>query len=181
MREILVTDYDATWPAAFEGLRAMVADGVGDLAVAIEHVGSTSVPGCAAKPVIDLSVVVALPADVPEAIERLATLGYRHRGDLGIEGREAFDNPPELPAHNLYLCPRGGLGLRNQLAVRDHLRSHPDDAAAYGELKKRLATRFREDIDAYIDGKTDFILGILAQSELTEEELERIADTNRKA
>ncbi len=176
---ILVVDYDPAWPSVFQGLRAHVAPAVSRMAIGIEHVGSTAVPGLAAKPVIDMSIVVASEDDLTSTIERLATLGYRHRGDLGVEGREAFDTPGGLPPHHLYLCPAGSLGLRNQLAVRDHLRSHPEDAVAYGDLKKKLATRFPADIDAYIDGKTDFILGILAQTDLDLEELTRIEQANR--
>jgi GrpB-like predicted nucleotidyltransferase (UPF0157 family) len=177
----LVVDYEPKWPEVFARLRATISEGLGPLAVAIEHVGSTSVPGLVAKPVIDMSVVVAFDADVPAAIDRLAKLGYRHRGNLGVEGREAFDNPPGLPAHNLYVCPEGNLGLLNHLAVRDYLRSHPDTATAYGELKKKLAARFASDIDAYIDGKTDFILGVLAETGFTDEELTLIAAVNRNA
>lgn len=173
-----MVDHDPAWPAVFERLRTVVWTVLDDLALAVEHVGSTSVPGLAAKPVIDMSIVVAAEEAVFEAIERLATLGYRHRGDLGVEGREAFDNPPGLPDHNLYVCSEGSLPLRNHRAVREYLRAHPDDAAEYGELKKRLARRHSTDIDAYIAGKTDFILRILARAGLTDSELERIAATN---
>ena len=71
---------------------------------AIEHVGSTSVPGLAAKPIIDLDVLLASAAYLPETIRRLATLGHEHQGDLGIAGREAFRAPPTLFAHHLYVC-----------------------------------------------------------------------------
>jgi GrpB-like predicted nucleotidyltransferase (UPF0157 family) len=128
MRSIVVVDYDPTWPATFDDLRARVWPIVGDFALAIEHLGSTSVPGLAAKPVIDMAVVVPSVDDISLAIARLATLRYVHRGNLGIEGREAFRSPVELPAHHLYLCPASSLGLLNPLAVRDYLRVHPDVA-----------------------------------------------------
>src|SRR5262249_53704550 len=76
----------------------------GYLVSAIEHVGSTSVPGLAAKPIIDLDVLLAPAAYLPETIQRLATLGYEHEGDLGIAGREAFRRRPTLFAHHLYVC-----------------------------------------------------------------------------
>src|SRR5207249_10022511 len=98
MRRIIVVEYDPAWPATFDDLRARVWTVVGDLALTIEHMGSTSVLGLAAKPIIDMTVVLPSAADVPQAIERLATLGYVHRGDLGIEGREAFGSPVEWPA-----------------------------------------------------------------------------------
>ena len=89
-RIVLVVDYDPAWPDMFEVLRRPVWAGVRDVAVSVEHVGSTAVPGLAAKPIIDMDVVVVSSASIPEAIERLATLGYEHRGNLGIEDREAF-------------------------------------------------------------------------------------------
>jgi len=138
MRTITVVDEDPPWPAAFETLRASVWPLVSDLAVTIEHVGSASVPGLAAKPVIDLDVVVRSGEDVPTAIEFLATLGYAHLGDLGIDGREGLASPPGTPDHNLYVCPPDSLGLANHLALRDHLRRHPERAAEGGALKRRI-------------------------------------------
>ena len=83
--------------------------------MSVEHVGSTAVPGLAAKPIIDMDVVVAAPDNLSEAIERLATLGYVHRGNLGIDDREAFDSPQGLPAHHLYLCLGESAALANHL------------------------------------------------------------------
>ena len=180
MRRIVVIDYDPAWPLVFEGLRARVWAVLGDFALAIEHIGSTSVPGLAAKPIIDMSVVVQFPGQIPLAIERLATLGYVHRGNLGVEGREAFQSPPELPAHHLYVCPKGSLGLTNPLALRDYLRVHPDVAHAYGGLKKTLASEFPDDIDGYIDGKTNLILGILRKVGFSPDQLDAIEKTNRR-
>jgi GrpB-like predicted nucleotidyltransferase (UPF0157 family) len=180
MQTVVVVDYDPTWPDIFEQLRARVWPVVSDIALTIEHVGSTAVPGLAAKPIIDMTVVVPSAREVPLAIARLATLGYEHRGDLGIEGREAFTRPEDLPAHNLYLSAPGSLGLQNQLAVRDYLRTHPTTAQAYGELKKRLAQQFPHDIISYIDGKTDLLLSILREQGLSGERLAAIEAANRK-
>jgi GrpB-like predicted nucleotidyltransferase (UPF0157 family) len=105
MRTIEVVDYDARWPERFERLRSEVWPVVRDVAVSVEHVGSTSVPGLAAKPVIDVSVVVPTYAEIPVVIERLATLGYVHRGNLGVEGREAFVSPDRLPIHHIRDTP----------------------------------------------------------------------------
>lgn len=180
MRKIVVVDYDPCWPAIFETLRNRVWEVCELIAVSIEHVGSTSVPGLAAKPIIDLSMVVPSEAEVPLAIERLATLGYQHLGDLGIEGREAFRQPEGLPPHHLYVCPQGSLGLRNHLAMRDHLRRNPEDASKYGELKKRLAQQYPDDKDAYGDAKTEFIVAILSRAGLSADELARITAANRQ-
>jgi len=178
MRTVTVVDYDPAWPAGFETLRDGVWPVVADIAVAIEHVGSTSVPGLAAKPVIDLDVVVRSREDVPTAVARLATLGYAHLGDLGVDGREAFAPPPGTADHNLYVCPPDSPGLANHLALRDHLRRHPERAAAYGALKRRLAQAFTHDIDGYVAGKTAFIVGVLREAGFPEDALARIERAN---
>jgi GrpB-like predicted nucleotidyltransferase (UPF0157 family) len=175
---ILVVDYDAEWPHHFETLRARLWPAVADVAIAIEHVGSTSIPGIAAKPIIDLSIVVPSRADVPAAIERLERLGYQHRGDLGVPDREAFNNPEGGPHHNLYVCPQDTIGIVNQVTFRDHLRAHPLDADRYAALKKTLAQRC-ENIDAYVAGKTDFVLDVLRRAGLTDEQLATIERANR--
>jgi GrpB-like predicted nucleotidyltransferase (UPF0157 family)/RimJ/RimL family protein N-acetyltransferase len=174
---VVVREYTCQWPLAFEYLRVRLLSAVGDIAVAVEHVGSTAVPGLAAKPIIDLDVVVE-GSDVTLAIERLRSLGYRHRGDLGIPEREAFTRPPGLPAHNLYVCPKGSRALRNHIVVRDRLRRDPDAAAEYGKLKMRLAKRFPDDIDSYIAGKTDFILRLLRENGFEGEELAEVERMN---
>src|SRR4029453_1666707 len=102
-RPIVVTDYDPIWPQRFEMLRAHVWPAVSDFALGVEHVGSTAVPGLAAKPIVDMSIVLRSDSEVPLAIERLAALGYQHLGNLDIEGREAFRPPASLPLHNLYV------------------------------------------------------------------------------
>jgi GrpB-like predicted nucleotidyltransferase (UPF0157 family) len=180
MRRIEVVDYDPSWPNTFESLRARLWPALADVALSIEHVGSTSVPGLAAKPIIDISIMVPENPDVPIGISRLATLGYIHRGDLGIKGREAFTNPDGLPRHNLYLCPRDSVALANHLALRNYLRTHPEAVREYGELKKRLAQRFPDDIDSDIDGKTTMLLKMLRATGFPPEHLRQIERVNRK-
>src|SRR4051812_34275182 len=171
MPQVIVVDYDPSWPELFEQLHASIWPCVRELATSIEHVGSTSVEGLAAKPVIDMVIVVPTASAIGPVIERLATLGYRHRGDLGVPGREAFTRPDGTPAHHLYACVEGNRGLRNHLAVRDYLRRNPPAARDYGALKKQLAARFPNDIDGYVEGKSDFILEILARSGFSRGEL----------
>jgi len=180
MRTIIVVDYDPSWPEAFERVYSTVWPVVCHTALSVEHVGSTAVPGLAAKPIIDVSVVVRAESDVPAAVVCLATLGYVHRGNLGIGGREAFETPDGLPAHSLYLCPHDSPGLANHLAVRDHLRGHPDIAKEYGELKKRLAAQSPHEIDRYVDGKTELVLRILRAAGLPPVRLMEIERGNRK-
>ncbi|GII97594.1 GrpB family protein [Sinosporangium siamense] len=161
-RQVEVVDYDPQWPRVFEELSQPIADVLGPLALRIEHVGSTSVPGLAAKPIVDLDVVIASREDLAAVIERLRGLGYEHRGDLGIPGREAFTIPAGLPAHHLYVCAADNAELARHLAFRDHLRAHPDTVEAYANLKRTLATRFPDDRVAYTDAKTTFVEGVLA-------------------
>ena len=176
---VVVVDYDTEWPRLFDELRARVWPAVADVALAIEHVGSTSVVGLAAKPIIDMTVVVPSPADVPGTIERLAAVGYQHVGDMGIAGREAFNAPAGLARHNLYVCAQGTIGIVNQIAVRDYLRAHPDAVVAYARLKKQLARRFPHDINSYVLGKTELLLGVLRAAGLTEAQLAEIEEDNR--
>ena len=163
-RIIQVVDYRPEWIDEFNSLRDWIWPSVSSIAVAIEHVGSTAVPGLAAKPIVDIDIVLPSRDVMPLIVTQLARLGYRHQGDLAIPGREAFRSPQDQPAHHLYACPKDSLALRNHIAFRDHLRAHPADAAAYSGLKKRLPKQFSGDIDRYVAGKTGFILSILSHS-----------------
>ena len=180
-RKVTVVDYDSTWPSQFERLRDRVLRALSGVAVTIEHVGSTSVPGLAAKPIIDIDVIVASASDVAVVIERLSAISYAHRGNLGIEGREAFESPPGLPTHHLYVCVQGNLAVRNHLLIRDYLRGNAEAVIAYGLLKRQLAEQFPTDMTRYISGKTDFLLSILRDCGFSERELEAVADANLSA
>jgi GrpB-like predicted nucleotidyltransferase (UPF0157 family) len=155
---IVIVESDPMWPHEFERLRTRAAGAVGDVAVAIEHIGSTAVAHLAAKPVIDLVVVVE-PEDLQTAVERLVAIGYTHRGNLGVEGREAFGVPEGERDHHLYVSPSDSEELRAQLAFRDRLRANPELAAEYEALKRELAVRFRDDRMGYTDAKSDFVIG----------------------
>jgi GrpB-like predicted nucleotidyltransferase (UPF0157 family) len=179
MSRFQVVEYDPDWPGVFERVRSYVWPAVRDMASSVEHVGSTSVPGPRAKPVIDACIVVASRGEVPACIERLASIGYVHRGDLGVPEREAFRSPVELPKHHLYVSPRTSLSLKNQLGLRDYLRSHPVAVREYGELKAELARRFSGDMDGYSVGKTEFILRILGEVGLSEAECAEIRRINQ--
>jgi GrpB-like predicted nucleotidyltransferase (UPF0157 family) len=162
---IIIVDYDAAWPALFATLRASVAEALGDVAVAIDHVGSTAVPGLAAKPIIDLDVAIRAPADLPVVIDRLAPLGYDYEGERGVAGRAAFTWPRHLPCHHLYVCALASAEYRRHLLFRDFLRVDPGAAAAYATLKHRLAAQYRTERDAYADAKTSFIWATLVRAE----------------
>ena len=153
---ILICEYDPTWPNQFDEIAARAMTALGNVVVRIEHIGSTAVPGLAAKPVVDLDVVVS-PQDVLEAIRRLSNLGYVHEGNLGIAEREAFRPPPGEPRHHLYVVPEASAELQRHVAFRDALRADPTLRAKYGALKKRLAALHRDNRDAYSEAKSAFI------------------------
>jgi GrpB-like predicted nucleotidyltransferase (UPF0157 family) len=165
MDPVEVVDYDPTWPAQFAEIAARVRAAFADgLLIAVEHIGSTAVVGLAAKPIIDLNVVVPAREDTPEAIARLASLGYVHEGDKGILGREAFLWPVGTVRHHLYVCARDNAEYRRQVAFRDYLREHRDAAQRYEALKRDLAERFHHDRTAYSEGKTAFVEAVLARA-----------------
>jgi len=165
---VIVLDYDPNWPRLFQSLCKRIADALGDMAEAIEHVGSTAVPDLAAKPIIDIDVLLASETTLPAAIERLASLGYIHRGNLGIPEREAFFAPANDPAHHLYVCPPCSAEFRRHVAFRDYLRAHPQDAKIYGDLKRALAEQYWEDRSAYNSAKTGFVVELTSRAIATQ-------------
>lgn len=176
---IEVVEYRAEWRDRFEMLREAYSTALDARGVPhrIEHVGSTSVPGLAAKPVIDVDVVVP-KADVPAAVTALGTIGFVARGELGIPGREAFSTPDRFAPSNTYVVAEGSLALRNHLGVRDALCA--DDALRdeYAAVK-RLAGREAADIDDYIARKSDVLDRVLRAAGLTDEERASIAASTR--
>lgn len=161
---IIIEDYDPHWPEQFELLRSHIAPALAPLAAAIEHVGSTAVPGLAAKPIIDMDVLLHSAADLPEAITRLAILGYQHRGDLGVAGREAFRPPSKDVPHHLYVCPPESHEYIRHIMFRNHLRANPPDTRAYERLKRALAQQYRHDREPYNQAKTEFVEAILRKA-----------------
>ena len=156
---VTVLPYDAAWKAEFEKIKNEIEGALGALAVRTEHVGSTSVEGLCAKPCIDLDVVIADYGVFPEAVARLAAIGYVHEGNLGIEGREAFDytDKPHLCKHHLYVCPMDSPELRRHVVFRDYLRAHPEAAAKYSAVKEEAARLYPDDIDGYMAHKAGVI------------------------
>lgn len=122
----MVDVYDQAWPGRFEAPCRVPEPALHGVPHRIEHVGSTRIPRMAAKPIIDLDLVIQ-PGGFPLAKRRLESLGYVHEGDLGISGREAFAPGArplaDLPSHHLYVCVEGSAALRNHLAFRGGARS----------------------------------------------------------
>ncbi len=174
---ISVVDYDLSWPARFAALRDTYVRAFEAACVpfvAIEHVGSTAVPGLPAKPVIDIDVVVA-GTMVAAGAAVLSSLGFTALGELGIPQRWAFKQPPDLDATNTYIIVAKSLSLRNHLALRDTLRADPVLRDTYADVKRAVAA-IAEDIDAYGRGKNNMIQEILAAAGLRPDELDSIND-----
>jgi GrpB-like predicted nucleotidyltransferase (UPF0157 family) len=175
---VQVVRYSEQWPHQFERAAARLRAALeGAPGARVEHVGSTSVPGLAAKPIIDIDVVVAAHQMLP-AIAALEQIGYVHDGDLGLDGREAFDAPDDDPPRHVYVCLEGTLHVRNHLAVRDILRRRPDLRDSYAAVKLALAEDPDMDIDTYIAGKSSVLQEVLAESDLTEAERRLIRELN---
>ncbi|MGO9964877.1 MAG: GrpB family protein [Acidimicrobiales bacterium] len=164
--EIVVTDYDPNWPSWFETIRRALWPVVDDLAIRIDHVGSTAVAGLAAKPIIDLDIVVGSLDEVAPVIERLASIGCRWRGDLGVEGREAFGPLPMegLAEHHLYLVVENNRAHLDHWLLRDLLAEDPEALERYAALKRRNAELAGGDIDVYLAAKADLVAELLTRA-----------------
>ncbi len=161
---VRLVPYDPAWPALFaaEARRLHAALGTG-LPLALEHVGSTAVPGLAAKPILDLAG--GLPPDAARAayVAALVRAGWVHRGEQGIPGRDFFRRG-EPRAYHLHLSARDGAFWREHLAFRDALRASDALRDAYAALKHDLARRFPRDREAYIEGKGAFVRDVVARA-----------------
>ncbi|GAA5085355.1 GrpB family protein [Microbacterium yannicii] len=178
---VTVVPYSTEWPEQFARVAGDLKRALADVRVhSIEHVGSTSVPGLAAKPVIDIDVVVRRE-DLPAAIAALVAAGYTHRGDLGVADRESMAAPDDDPRRNVYVCVEGTLHLRNHLAMRAILRERQDLRDRYGAVKTELARDPAMDIERYIALKSPVLQEVLALSDLTDAEMRAILTLNTSA
>lgn len=164
MRPVEIVDYDASWPALFaaerDGLQALL----GDLLDDVHHIGSTSVPGLAAKPKIDIDAVLRANDFVPAAIARLRATGmWDYHGDPYGDGRWTFTRGRSRGIR-LYLSGPGNEAHGKRILFRDWLRAHPEDTAAYEALKRRLAAKADGDFAFYTEGKSAFVAEILRKT-----------------
>jgi GrpB-like predicted nucleotidyltransferase (UPF0157 family) len=156
---IEIVAYNPRWPVLYAEERARVAAQLADMVASIEHIGSTSVPGLSAKPIIDLLVTVTRLGPVDPYIERLGSLGYTFFPVLGNADRYAFGKGSPH-THHIHIVEHGGEEHIRPLTFRDYLRTHVETARQYDELKRMLADRFHHDRQAYNQAKTDFIRSI---------------------
>jgi GrpB-like predicted nucleotidyltransferase (UPF0157 family) len=162
---VVVVPYDPAWHTMFERERVAILAALADLDVAIEHMGSTAVPGLAAKPKIDILIGLRSWDDLDTAIDALLGIGYEHeRQLLKPEHLSLRRGRPHHTTHRVHLVVRNGEDWRDVLAFRDALRDDADLAARYGQLKQDLARRHADDLshEAYMSGKAPFIDAVLA-------------------
>lgn len=160
---VRLQDYDPSWPALYADEAKLLTDALAPDLVAIEHIGSTSVPGMAAKPVIDILVAVADYSPFQQLVQRLGSVGYVYTPESEADDpyrrvfRKGAEDISRLRTHHLHLTTSGSRYWHRMIAFRDHLRLHPEDAAAYIELKRTLAATHAGDPAAYTAAKHEFV------------------------
>jgi GrpB-like predicted nucleotidyltransferase (UPF0157 family) len=167
---IEIFEYDQKWEEWFILLKEVLEATLGNLIISVEHVGSTSVKGLAAKPILDIDIVIEDNSLIPVVTEGLEKIGYDHQPHWSFKGRESFGRKDTFVPwnkrnlnwveHHLYVCEKDSEELARHLAFRDYLRHHPDSVAEYTRLKNELA-RTATDRKAYTDGKTEYVREIL--------------------
>jgi GrpB-like predicted nucleotidyltransferase (UPF0157 family) len=160
---LVILPYDPNWKAEFERIRDYLTEQIGDLVVEIKHIGSTSVPGLCAKPIIDIVAIMESYDVFPQIVSRLEKVGFLHEGDLGVKEREAFKRiiPDNFMDYHFYICPKNSEENRRQTLFRDALIVDKALADEYGKLKTRLIGEVNGDRAFYTNSKTDFILEVM--------------------
>lgn len=162
-RDITVVPYQSGWKDRFKQEADLLCGALGEKALQIEHIGSTSIPGIDAKPIIDIMIAVESLTQAPELVPVLESLGYEHRAHDTIPERLFFvkESAPEHRTHHLNLAQKDSGFWKNQIAFRDYLRTHPQVAAEYVDLKKRLAEDYARTKQLDPEGKTEFVSRVL--------------------
>lgn len=159
-RIIEVVPYNPKWPQLFEAEAELIEEALGDNCIAIHHIGSTSVPGLSAKPIIDIIPVVKDILEVDTSAKFMEDLGYLAKGEYGMAFRRFFQKGSDVKTHNVHVYEEGDPEISRYLKFRDWMRSHPDDREAYAILKLELAAKFPHDILSYCNGKDAFVASI---------------------
>jgi GrpB-like predicted nucleotidyltransferase (UPF0157 family) len=164
---VVIVDYDPRWPAMYQEEKDRVLGAIGHLVVAIEHIGSTAVPGLGAKPIIDIMTAVPSLADAPACVEPLERIGYEYIPEYEAdfpERRYFRKRPVRVDTHHLHMVEQDSGFWERHILFRDDLRVHPETAHEYERLKRELAAQFGSDRDGYTDAKTSFIESVVAQA-----------------
>ena len=166
---VVVEKWNPQWKYEYEKIVDSLGKDIIYNSIKIEHVGSTSVEGLSAKPVIDLDIVIEKDkfAIIKELLNKK---GYEYEGDLGIEGREAFSysGKEELMTHHLYVCPKNSKELFKHITFRNFLKNNPALAAEYSKVKEQAAVLYPDDIDKYMEFKSEIIEKIYKKCRLLE-------------
>ena len=156
--KVIVEEYNNIWVNEFQKLKIYFQQILGDSIISIEHVGSTAVCGLAAKPIIDIDVIIKNYSNFTEVKSKLKKYGYYYEGDLGIKDRHAFRYDKSIfMAHHLYVCPKYSKELKKHILFRNYLRSHEKDMKKYGEVKLKGASIYPENIEKYMQYKENII------------------------
>ena len=160
--KVIVVPYDSNWNNEFKKIKLYLERALENSIIAIEHVGSTSVEGLLAKPIIDIDVIIESHDKFDDVKSRLENLGYYHEGDLGIKNREAFAHSEkhEFMTHHLYVCTRDSEELKRHITFRNYLRTHKEDREKYSASKLQAAIKYPTDIDNYLETKSPCITEI---------------------
>ena len=157
-QHITVLNYDPEWPLKYERERKAIAEILDGNGISIYHIGSTSVPGLAAKPIIDIMAVVRSLEKVDDARGKFSELGYEYLGEFGIAGRRYFRKGGDERTHQIHIFQADDWNnIERHLAFRDYMRTHEKERTEYAKIKTALAQRFPYDIDGYCDGKDAFV------------------------
>ena len=159
-----VVDYDPGWPKAYEAEIARIRTVLGDEIVHARHIGSTAVPGLAAKPVIDILLEVEDVARLDAHDGGMRSIGYEPRGEFGILGRRYYPKGGDERTHHVHAFAVGDPRIAEHLAFRDYLRAHPDVGADYAGVKRQAAAMHRHDPDGYAAFKQEIVGGILSDA-----------------
>jgi len=163
---VKVCPYTVEWKRLFEEEKNRLQAVIGEYVLDIQHVGSTSIPGMAAKPIIDIGIAVRNFKEAAVCIEPIEQLGYEYRGENGIPRRHFFVKRDPRTTHHVHVNEVDGRDWENQVFFRDYLIQHPGMAQEYAELKLELAQQFPLDRLAYLDGKAEFIERVLRLARL---------------
>lgn len=167
LRNIYVVPYDPTWVGNYEAEAAALGKLFGDNLIDIHHIGSTSIPNMTAKPIIDMLPIVHDITAVDELNAAMIDRGYEPRGENGIVGRRFFSKGGDNHrTHHIHAFEPDSVEVTKHLDFRDYLRTHPDDAQAYADLKIQVAEDNPHDIWGYMDGKHAFIQEIIAKAQV---------------
>jgi len=161
---VVIVDYDPAWPALFRELAERLRATLGETALRIDHIGSTAVPGLAAKPIIDVQVSVASFEPLDAIRAPLEALGWVYRGDNPDLAKRYFREAPGTRRTHIHLRRAGSWAEQHALLFRDYLRSHPEDAARYAAVKRALARQHGDDRHAYTEAKGNIIWEITARA-----------------